>query len=127
MIQEEEEETAGWVPAIYVEPPDPAQDTDEFSGDEEDLGDLDVDHIPRRQLLAPAHFETQSDDDEEERVLEDSTTRRRGHNIRQQPVIKWKKGPTRDLEGGFFPPGDYTRYRDFQPHELFELFFDETL
>ena len=36
-----------------------------------------------------------------------------------------EKGP--NTRGGLFRFVDYNRYKDFQPHELFELFFDEEL
>lgn len=117
-------------PAVFVEPPDPAQDTDEFSG-HEDLGEIDADHIQKRQLLAPEHLEGQ----ESETTTKKKKEPWKNQGLDDVVIIRsystttcdqMKERPNTRLSG-LFPSEDCTSYRDFQPHELFELAFDEAL
>ena len=136
---------------VFLIPPDPAEDSDEYSGDEEDV--IDLGHLPQRMLYA--HVEVQGPRDAEEvqasddNVVEegveepqsrgqlaagtsrDTTSGRRQHSARRRGPASsedWiKKATTQSKTYGLFPPRNVTQYQELSPKELFMLFFDDEM
>ena len=104
--------------SMTICPPDVDELTDENSADEE--GDVPIGrhNLNWNRFLAQAEIDLSSDDE-----------------IFQQPLCKKQKTlpPKWELEESptsvapYFPEGDYSKYRDFSPAELFELFFDDSI
>ena len=127
---------------VIIIPPDPEEDSDEYSGDEEDE-EVDLDHLPRRILRSTVETRIIVESEVGDNVNEDtpipgsSSDRRgrggggrggggsRGRSLRN--VEKWTVGKTVSGPTAPFPEKNITRYQDFRPHELFELFFGDEL
>ena len=150
----EEEDATDDAIALVIEPPDPREETDEESGDEDDK---DPCHLTRHQLQAPAHLIRSRDGEREEEHLDavsgSSSTEntsveetsaptartRRGRSrateiARQEkpqfekPVYTFKKAKSLISSGlPIFPAGDYSKYRHLFPCDLMELFWSDDL
>ena len=120
---------------LFVEPPDVAELTDEDSGEEEDFC---VTNLTGSQLRAAAEirYRKQHDEPDPERA---ETSNQASSSDKCLPTKKSKKvyPTTSDFSWStdqgnskgspIFPEANYSRYRDFSPREMFELFFDESL
>ena len=123
---------------LVLIPPIPEDNSDEYSGDEEEE-EVDLDHLPGRILrstVEPRRPAIESDDEHEEssapvpgpnRQRGRGRAGRSGAQSRQRAVETWMKAKTTSGNHALFPEKNTTRYKDFQPHQLFELFFDEVL
>ena len=127
---------------VYIEPPDVHDLTDKDSGDEDLDGECSIDKLSRKQLLAQAELRSRkahsedADDPIEVTSLETSsaeTGKRKGtvksteaRNRKEKKVFTWTKESNSPC-CKYFPEENYTRYRDFSPTELFELFIDDEI
>ena len=104
--------------SITICPPDVDELTDEDSADEEENVPIGSHNLNRNQLLAQAEIDLSSDDE-----------------IIQQPPCKnqkalhtkWELEESPTSVAPYFPEGDYSKYRDFSPANLFELYFDDSI
>ena len=100
---------------VYIEPPDANILTDEDSGDDDD-----VNHLSGNQLRALAEIKSRNEDEEQEA----------GFDVQQlidsSKSLKWRNKKDVEPRNPLFPAGNYSRYKDFTPLELFELFFDDS-
>lgn len=134
-ILQELEDDEKDISRLYIEPPEPNVESDEDSADEDEGGMLD--NLTGRQLRAGAEVlfannartqlgpELSTDDAEEgDNCKPSKKNEKRKRNQRKQR--KWGK---HDLCNSLshFPEGDFSKYRDFSPYELLELFFDEDI
>ena len=138
-ILEEDEDADG--DDVILEPPEAAYDTDEYSGDDEDVtGQRDLNRLPARQLRARAEVRgsrrSLGGDSDAEKVSEspeEASTSGEGAATRHQTCPrpsnrrkeKWAKGNCPSLPVRIFPDIDAHKYRDFSPSELFRLFIDD--
>lgn len=121
------------VDQIFIDPPEPNILTDEESGDEED--DFDINRLPGRQLSARAEIVLHNNqriggdidmDDGANKEDESCTTPR----IVLDKNFSWISG---DLEVPpkhnkmMIPDNKNGLYKNMNPTELFELFFDENV
>ena len=117
---------------VYMEPPDVRELTDEDSASEEDE---QPERLCGNQLLAAAEIrrrrvadvsnKSKSDDDEPPTETARPPSKK-AKKIPQEP-LKWKIGEKIMCGLPLFPEPDYSKYRDFSPTELFELFFDQEM
>ena len=118
---------------LFVEPPDVAELTDEVSGEE----DFCVTNLTGSQLRAAAEirYRKQHDEPDPERA---ETSNQASSSDKCPPTKSKKVYPTTsdfswstdqgNSKGSpIFPEANYSKYRDFSPREMFELFFDESL
>lgn len=134
-ILQELEDDEKDISRLYIEPPEPNVESDEDSADEDEGGMLD--NLTGRQLRAGAEVlfannartqldpELSTDDAEEgDNCKPSKKNEKRKRNQRKQR--KWGK---HDLCNSLshFPECDFSKYRDFSPYELLELFFDEDI
>lgn len=121
------------VTSIYIEPPEPNIDSDEDSA-EEDEGGL-IDNLTGKQLLAGAEVvftnkERLGGEELEDASMVDNmaTTENAEKKRRRTKTGKQQRNWThQDLHTNMplFPEANFSKYRDFTAHELFELFFDD--
>lgn len=134
-ILQELEDDEKDISRLYIEPPVPNVESDEDSADEDEGGMLD--NLTGRQLRAGAEVlfannartqldpELSTDDAEEvDNCKPSKKNEKRKRNQRKQR--KWGK---HDLCNSLshFPECDFSKYRDFNPYELLELFFYEDI
>ena len=112
---------------VFLIPPVPGEDSDSYSGDEdEEVADLE--RLTGRVLRAQVEVrgEEEESDGEEEAGPPKAKTARKGAKKRKEE--KWgKRSATLSSGHGLFPDRDATPYKDFQPHELFDLFLTEEM
>ena len=104
--------------SITICPPDVDELTDEDSADEEENVPIGSHNLNQNQLLTQAEIDLSSDDE-----------------IIQQPPCKdqktlqtkWELEESPTSVAPYFPEGDYSKYRDFSPANLFELYFDDSI
>lgn len=104
---------------IFIEPPDTGILTDEDSGDE-DGGGL-IDNLPASQLRAQAEVKLLNNDRLGFRTDVDAEF--------EQPDLKnieWIQGELQ-TSNNEFSNGNYSKYKDASPLELFEMFFDDDI
>ena len=117
---------------LYIEPPDVAELTDENSRDEENFT---MANLTWNQLRSSA--ETQFRTQRDESFVKRAETSNQSSSPTAGPYRKKKCPTTSDFlwnpnqgspkDPPIFSEPYYSRYRDFSPREMFELFFDETL
>ena len=135
---------------IWAIPPFPKDESDEYSGSEEDeTKPKDLNRLPARQLREKVKLGISSNIeeymgntlyasyslDENEASAEDSDSSTAADKItqplrsRMQAVSheRWKTMRTRTLSfsHAIFPESNSSEYRDFSPPELFSLFIDD--
>jgi hypothetical protein len=129
MISNEDNDITG----IYIEPPEPAVQSDEDSADE-DTGGL-IDNLTGRQLRSSAEVifsdgRRLNDDDEadegyEQQVeLPQKPAKKKAKSVPKQTT--WKKQDFFVPET-LFPDSDYSSLRDISPVAIFELVFDDEI
>ena len=124
---------------VFLIPPDPGEESDEYSGDEEDPV-VDLNHLPRRLLTAQVEFGGEEYAEEAEPSTSDRSgrppTRSNGSGrpqvrSRSAPPKKipeeWVKKKTSSRGQNIFPERNTIKYADLSPFELFSLFFDEEM
>lgn len=128
MLMEDDDEQE-----IYIEPPDVRDLTDEDSGDENLDGNCNADKLSRGQLMAPAELRPRnrevSDDPQDESANRLPSVEPRTTAVKRRKVTKsimWTKG-NKSGSCSIFPEGNYSKYSNFSPVELFELFFNEDI
>ena len=109
---------------IYLMPPDAAEESDEYSGDETEDEPRDLNHLPARQLRAEVEIGPGENSDEEEMVTSAPTRRGRG---RRPEGETWKIKKTTTKGQALFPEKNLTKYKDFSPSEVFDLFLDDDI
>ena len=116
---------------IFIEPPDVKEITDEDSGNDENPEKLKPTCLSGNQLRAkatlrrrkkPGKIIQESDSEGEVDYLPISKSRKR--NI---DMFKWSEEAPPRKYMPIFPESNTSKYKDFTPLELFELFFDEEI
>ena len=131
----EEGEEFDNVAEIAIEPPEVRTETDEDSGDE-DLDPGSANRLTGFQMRARAHLlrrnrDSDSDNSDDEaqtqtaQVQTQSSTSKRRKKSAAYLFHRVSNCPSGLLP--IFPPSNYSAYRDMNPVELFELFWDELL
>lgn len=112
---------------VFIEPPDVHDFTDEDSGDENLDGAHSADKLSRGQLLAPAELRSRGtklpddlSDDSSEEECQPSMKKRKPSGY------TWKEDAM-PRGCNIFPQGNYSKYSNLSPAELFELFIDEDI
>lgn len=129
-----EEDSVDDVRAVYIEPPDAHNLTDEDS--DEDDG-ANINRLSGRQLQANAQIVYATENQENADENEDSNIEVQEIDENLEAVtlclkeklnnMKWRNAKDNFPNVPFFPEGSYERYRDFSAVELFELFFTDEL
>ena len=133
-----EEEDDSEVIGVAIEPPAVREESDEDS-EEDDPRPGATDHLSRFQLEAHgrilrARTADASGDEEEEPTLQASSFQKSSVNRRNSAIARAKPKYTFRLteridSAGLplFPEPNYLKYKDFNPVQLFELFWDDYL
>lgn len=101
---------------IFIAPPENEDLTDEDSGPEDSVGDIN--NLNTRQLAAPAEIRVRRLDD----IIESSCT-----ELKDKKKRTWIDGDLEALKFDSFSKFDYNKYADLGPVELFELFVNENV
>ena len=118
-----EEDDGDDIVDIFIDPPPCNVDSDEDSADEESGGNID--NLSGRHLLSGASAILRSGKrlgGPEEDISEDPKTE--VPNRKRRKKFEWKNEdiPARN---SMFPESNSTKYRNKDPRQLFELFFDD--
>ena len=104
--------------SITICSPDVDELTDKDSADEEGDVPIGPHNLNRNQLLAQAEIDLSSDDE----IIQQPPCKKKKI---LQPKWELKESPT--SVAPYFPKGDFSKYRDFSPTELFKLFFNDSI
>ena len=116
-------------PSITICPRDVHELIDKDSADEKGDVPIGPHNLNRNQLLAQAEIDLSSDDEiihqTDELFQEFCFLQACKKQKTLQPKWELKNSPT--SVAPYFPEVDYSKYRDFSPTELFELFFNDSI
>ncbi|XP_045105487.1 piggyBac transposable element-derived protein 2-like [Portunus trituberculatus] len=109
---------------IFIEPPEVQNLTDEDSGNEDEKNGIGPENLNGNQLQATAELRVKGSEEDQ---LPPRKKQKSSSTKKQKTKIKWTKNEELLRSLHLFPESDFSKYRDFTPVMLFELFFDDEI